>query len=137
MSDRNRRDDGGVDAEMDRLLASSLGDVEPPDDVAAWSARVRNAAAPVLASCARRAYRRRVSAALVAACVPLPLVLVYARALLGWLHDGLALILPAPLPDVAVASYAAVTALLVSATVAAVPVLVDLAMRTTRIAHGE
>ena len=124
-------------AAMERLLASSLGDAAPPSELDAWSRRARKVARPVLAASARRAYRRRVAGALAAACVPLPLVAIYARALLGWMHEGLAFVLPAPLPDVAVASYAAITALLISATYAAVPVIVDLAMRTPRIAHGD
>lgn len=131
-----RQDDSSATA-TERLLASVLKGAgsEPPLD--AWSRRTRSAARPILAASARRAYRRRVAGALAAACVPLPLVALYAHTLLGWLHDALAFVLPAPLADVAVASYAAITALLVSATLAAVPVLVDVAMRSPRVAHGD
>ena len=125
------------DAEALHTLASRLMQAPPPGDVEQWSARTRAAARPILAARARRAYRRRVASALAAACVPLPLVVVYARALLGWLYEGLARLLPAPFPDLAVASYAATTALLVAATFAAVPVLVELSMRTARPIHGE
>jgi len=126
--------------ELESWLKSQLVDAVSRSDLAAigsWSERARLGARSILVVRARRTYRRRVAAALAAACVPLPLVVVYARALLGLLHDGLALVLPAPLPEVAVASYAATTALLVAVTFAAVPVLVELAMRAPRAAHGE
>jgi hypothetical protein len=125
---------------LESWLRSQLLDTEPGADsgeIGEWSTRARIGARSILVARARRTYRRRVAAALAAACVPLPLVVVYARALLGWLHDGLALVLPAPLPDVAVASYAATTAFLVAVTFAAVPVLVELGMRSPRAAHGE
>jgi hypothetical protein len=127
-------------SQLESWLRSQLAETESrPDsaEIGTWSERARLGARSILAQRARRVYRRRVAAALAAACVPLPFVVVYARALLGWLHDGLALILPAPLPDVAVASYAATTALLVAVTFAAIPVLVELAMRGPRAAHGE
>jgi hypothetical protein len=128
------------DLHLESWLQSQLVDAVARADLAelgSWSDRARLGARPILAARARRVYRRRVAAALVAASVPLPLVVVYARALLGLLHDGLAMVLPAPLPDVAVASYAATTALLVAVTFAAVPVLVELAMPGSRAAHGE
>jgi len=125
------------DAEALHALATRLMHAPAPADLAAWSERTLAAASPLLAASAKRAYRRRVAAALAAACVPLPLVVAYARSLLGWLHGGLALLLPAPLPELAVASYAATTVLLVATTFAAIPVLVELAMRAPRPAHAE
>jgi len=119
------------------VLASRLMQAPPAEDVGEWSRRTLAAAKPILVERGRRAYRRRVASALVAACVPLPLVIVFARAVLGWLHDVLAYVLPAPFADLAVASYAATTALLVAATFAAVPVLVELSMRAPRTLHGD
>jgi hypothetical protein len=130
------QDDSSTTA-IERSLASALKITGPEPSLEAWSRRTRRAVRPILTASARRAYRRRVAGALAAACVPLPLIALYARALLGWLHDTLAFVLPAPLADVAVASYAAMTALLVSATLAAVPILVEVAMRTPRVAHGD
>ena len=137
MSERDTDETTAADADALHVVATHLMHAPPPVDLDAWSKRTLIAASPILAVHAKRAYRRRVAAALAAACVPLPLVVVYARSLLGWLHDGLALLLPAPLPEIAVASYAATTVLLVAATFAAVPVLVELAMRAPRAAHGE
>lgn len=143
MADRDSHhseDSSETPRELESWLRSQLADAGSATDpavIGAWSDRARSGARMILVARARRTYRRRVAAALAAACVPLPLVVVYARALLGWLHDGLALILPAPLPDVAVASYAATTAFLVAVTFASVPVLVELAMRAPRAAHGE
>ena len=127
----------GDDAEALHVLAIQLMQAPPPADLAQWSRRTLAAASPILAAHTKRAYRRKVASALAAASVPLPLVVLYARSLLGWLHDGLAVVLPLPVADLAVASYAATTALLVATTFAAIPVLVELTMRAPRALPGE
>ncbi len=140
MAERDSEGSSETRQALESWLQSQLVDAVSRGDLAelgSWSNRARLGARPILVARARRVYRRRVATALAAACVPLPFVVVYARALLGLVHDGLALVLPAPLPDVAVASYAATTAFLVAVTFAAVPVLVELAMRGPRAAHGE
>lgn len=137
MVDHDRDGASAGNGQVERMLAVALGVKEGSTEVGEWSRRTLHAARVVLADNARRAYRRRVAAVLAAACVPLPLIAMYARTVLGWMHDVLAFVLPAPLPDVAVASYAAVAVLLVSASYAAVPVLVEITLRTPRAAHGE
>jgi len=93
--------------------------------VAAWSRRCLTAARPLLAANARREYRRRVALTLVAALLPLPIIALYDRALLGWLYGIAETVLPTPLAAAAVGGYAAAASLLLALTYAAIPVLVD------------
>jgi hypothetical protein len=94
-------------------------------DASEWSRRSLAAARPLLAVHARRAYRRRVAFALIAALVPLPVIALYDRVLLGWLYGVAETVLPTPLAVLAVGGYAAATSLLLALTYAAIPVLVD------------
>lgn len=101
-------------------VADSMDD-EPGRWAGATVASVRSA----LAERARRTYRRRVAGALAAALLPLPLIVAYDGALLGWLHSLASRVLPEPLPTLAVSGYAGAAALLLAATYAAIPVLVE------------
>jgi len=106
---------------LDSLARADAGAV----DSSSWSRRSLTAARPCLAAHARRDYRRRLSFALVAALVPLPIIAVYDRAVLGWLYGIADAVLPTPLATLAVGGYAATTSLLLALTYAAIPVLVD------------
>lgn len=119
IDDETARD--GVARTLDALARADGGAV----DASAWSRRSLAASRPLLAAHARREYRRRVTLALVAALVPLPIIAMYDRVLLGWLYGVADAVLPAPLATLAVGSYAATTALLLALTYAAIPVLVD------------
>jgi hypothetical protein len=103
-------------------LARADGDAA---DASAWSRRSLAASRPILATHARREYRRRVSLALVAALIPLPIIAMYDRILLGWLYEIADTLLPSPIATLAVGGYAATTSLLLALTYAAIPVLVD------------
>lgn len=111
----------GVARVIDALLRADGAAV----DASAWSRRSLTAVRPLLAAHARRDYRRRVALALVAALIPLPIIAMYDRVLLGWLHGVADAVLPAPLATLAVGGYAATTSLLLALTYAAIPVLVD------------
>lgn len=111
----------GVARMLDSLARADDGAV----DASSWSRRSLTAARPLLAAHARREYRRRVASALVAALVPLPIIVIYDRVLLGWLYGVADSVLPTPLATLAVGGYAATTSLLLALTYAAIPVLVD------------
>jgi hypothetical protein len=117
--DETARD--GVARMLDALARADDGAV----DASAWSRRSIAAARPLLAVHARREYRRRVTLAFVAALVPLPIIAIYDRVLLGWLYGVADAVLPAPIATLAVGGYAATTSLLLALTYAAIPVLVD------------
>jgi len=88
-------------------------------------ARTLVAAGPLLQARARIVYRRRVATALVAALVPLPLVAIYARWLLGLLHSGFELLFSVGVADVLVGGYSICLLLVISLTYAAIPILAD------------
>jgi hypothetical protein len=87
---------------------------------------------PWLVARSRRAYRRQVALAMTAALLPLPLIVAYDRALLEALYVVASSVLPGPLPAVAVGGYAVAAVLLLGATYAAIPLLVDAKLSTGR-----
>lgn len=103
-------------------------------DCDAWAARARVAVAPVLERRAARAFRRRVAGALVAAMVPLPAIVAYDRFVLELLYGLADALLPQPLPMLAVGAYGLTALLLLGATYAAIPVLVERTARGRRLA---
>ena len=110
-----------VDAELRGLAGVLTADrVEPPADL---DARVLAAAAPLLAWNAQREMWRRSLRAVVAALVPLPLVLavnvLFVRALYTWLQG----VLPAQVSLFLIWNYAALIALLCAAIYGAIPLL--------------
>jgi hypothetical protein len=106
---------------LDSLARSDAGAV----DSSAWSRRSLTAARPFLAAHARREYRRRLAFALAAALVPLPIIAIYDRVVLGWLYAIADAVLPTPLATLAVGGYAVTISFLLALTYAAIPVLVD------------
>jgi len=108
------------------LLLSSLARADGSGaDVGGWSRQCLTAVGPLLAANARREYRRRVAFTLVAALLPLPIIALYDRVLLGWLYRIAETVLPTPLAVAAVGGYAAAASLLLALTYASIPVLVD------------
>lgn len=87
------------------------------------------AAAPLLAVHARRAAVRSVLAPVLAALVPLPIVVGVDLALVRALHAVLALVLPVAVSTFVAVNYALLLALLLGTTYAAVPLLVDRQLR--------
>lgn len=114
---------GGDEAE--RLLSSLARADGGRADVTAWRRQCLTAVEPLLAANARREYRRRVASTLVAALLPLPIIALYDRVLLGWLYGIAEAVLPTPLAAAAVGGCAAAASLLLALTYASIPVLVD------------
>ena len=114
----------GVTPERLAMLESALRVADPPADDR-LVARTLVAAGPLLKSRARFAYRRRVAMALAAALVPLPIVVIYSRWLLGLMHSGLDLLFPGSVADVLVTGYSICLILVVSLTYASIPILAD------------
>jgi hypothetical protein len=88
-------------------------------------ARVHAAAAPLLAARRRHAARWSLAAAIAAALVPLPLIVMVDWWALQAIYGGLTRLLPATLSFYLVVNYAAVLALLGALTYGAIPVLVE------------
>ena len=106
------------------LAAAFAADrVAPP--VPAGEARILRAAAPILASRRRHAARRSVAAAVAAALVPLPLILMVDVWALQMIYGGLSRLLPPALSFYLVVNYAAVLALLGTLTYGAIPLLAE------------
>ena len=118
-------DSDSVHDDVARALGSRARMDAEGVDASEWSRRSVAVARPLLAVHARRAYRRRVAFALIAALVPLPVIALYDRVLLGWLYGVAEAVLPTPLAVLAVGGYAATTSLLLALTYAAIPVLVE------------
>lgn len=113
------------DEKIERLLAAHA--VPPPaSDV---TERTLAAAAPLLAVHARRATVRSALRPLLAALLPLPLIVGVDILVVQTLHAALAALLPAALSTFVVAHYALLLVVLVAATYAAVPLLVDRQLR--------
>ena len=107
-----------------------------PDPPAALSAGVLRAAAPLLARSARPSWRALLPA-LVVALVPLPAILALDVVMVRGAYDLLHLLLPAALSAYVAFNYAALLALLLGLTYAAVPVLaVRQAQLQLQEAHG-
>jgi len=112
-------------ARVEDLLATAAAPVVGPVVGKDLSHRVLVAAAPHLRAYARRAYARRVAVCLLIASLPLPAMVVYGEYVLGAIYSVLAKVLPATLAGWVVAGYGATAVLLLAATYAAIPVLVD------------
>jgi len=111
------------DALLRRLAA------EPPPPATDRTARVLAAAAPILVVHARRASVRAAVRPVLAALVPLPFIVAFDVTLVRSLHALLATVLPETMSTFVAANYALLLALLVTATYAAVPLLVDRQLR--------
>lgn len=92
-------------------------------DAAALSRRVLAAARPELARLASAWFWRRLAAAVLAALLPLPVVLALNAVLLAALHTWASALLPAALVSYLVGSYAALLLLLFASTYAAIPLV--------------
>ena len=114
----------GVTPESLAMLESALRVEDPPADDR-LVARTLMTAGPLLKSRARVAYRRRVAMALVAALIPLPIVVIYSRWLFGLMHSVLELVFPGSVADVLVTGYSICLILVVSLTYASIPILAD------------
>jgi hypothetical protein len=110
------------------LAAYPVGD--PPADL---SARVVAAAAPLLAR-ARRPSWGRLAAAIAAALVPLPAIVAGDVLAMRAAYRALSLVLPAALTSYLVFHWAALLALLLGMSYAAIPLLAE---RQVRLARGE
>jgi hypothetical protein len=113
------------DERLDRVLRASVVPAPPPDA----AARACAAAAPLLAVHARRASLRSVLAPVLAALVPLPVVLLVDVVVVQALYAVLAAWLPAAVSAFVVWNYALLLVLLLATTYAAVPLLVDRQLR--------
>ena len=89
------------------------------------SARVHQAAAPLLAANARRATHRLVGRALAAALLVLPLVVLVDVRVVQALYAALTAILPTALGVYVVASWAATLTALMALTYAAIPIVAE------------
>jgi hypothetical protein len=121
-----------TDDDITRLLDGYV----VPDPPPALTAGVLRVAAPLLAQHARPSWRA-LARALVVALVPLPAILALDVVMVRGAYDLLHLLLPAALSAYVAFNYAALLALLLGLTYAAVPVL---AARQARLqlqeAHG-
>jgi len=113
------------DPSLRRLLDAPPVPPPSPD----LTARTLVAAAPLLAVHARRAAVRSVLAPVLAALVPLPIVVGVDLALVRTLHAVLAAVLPVAVSTFVAVNYALLLALLLGTTYAAVPLLVDRQLR--------
>lgn len=107
-----------------RALGARLAAWVPRPPSPALTNAVLRAAAPLLGQ-VRRARWRDVARAVGAALVPLPLVVAFDVLVVRRLHAALAALLPAGLSAYLVFNYAAMLALLLAATYAAVPLLAE------------
>lgn len=99
--------------------------------------RVAAKARPLLLARRRHAARRQIAAALVAALVPLPLIVVLDVWALRVMYDVLRWLLPEPLSLYLIVNYAAVLALLGTLTYGAIPLLAERQARSRpEVLHG-
>lgn len=113
------------DERLARVLAAHV--VPPPRSD--FAARTLAAAAPLLAVHARRASVRSVLLPVLAALVPLPVIVGVDVAVVWVLYAALAAVLPAAVSAFVAVNYALLLALLLALTYAAVPLLVDRQLR--------
>jgi hypothetical protein len=127
---------GAETARIDGVTAAFAADrVSPPSPLLA--ARVLAAARPLLDARRRHAARRAVAAAVAAALIPLPLIVLIDVWALGAIYGWLARVLPPALSLYLVINYAAVLALLGALTYGAIPLLAERQARGLREAtHG-
>lgn len=123
-------------AVLGRLARTLATDpVTPPSPV--LRSRVLAAAGPLLAAKQRHAARHALVAAVAAALLPLPLILMIDIWALGAIYGGLTRLLPPALSFYLVVNYAAVLALLGALTYGAIPLLAERQARGQREAlHG-
>ena len=120
-----------ADAAMTRVGALFAADrLEAP--APALGARVLAAARPLLVAKRRHAARRAIAAAVAAALVPLPLILLIDVWALGTIYGWLSRLLPPALSFYLVVNYAAVLALLGALTYGAIPLLAERQARGLR-----
>jgi len=105
-------------------VAGALATFAPPPPGPGLGAAVLRAARPVLRQ-ARRARWAAVARALAASLVPLPLIVLLDAAIVRALRSALAVVLPSGLSTYLAFNYAALLALLLAITYAAVPLLVE------------
>jgi anti-sigma factor RsiW len=121
-----------ADAPAWRALATALAAGRTPAPPSALAARVRAAAAPLLARHARAATWRAVAAAVAAAVLPLPLVLLIDGWLLRALYDTLYAVFPRALSLYVVVNYMTLLAVLLTLAYGAVPLLAERQARLRR-----
>ena len=122
----------GADAAALRRVASALAAAAAPAAPAALAARVRTAAAPLLARHARAATWRAVARAVAAAIVPLPLVLAIDVYLLRAAYDALRAVLPMALSMYFIVNYTTLLAVLLTLAYGAIPLLAERQARLRR-----
>ena len=115
-----------------RHVATALAAAEAPSPPAALAARVRAAAAPLLARHARVATLRTVARAVGAAMLPLPLVLLVDLYVLRAAYDALRAVFPAALSLYFVLNYTTLLAVLLTLAYGAVPLLAERQARLRR-----
>ena len=127
---------GAETAALERVAAVFAADqVAAPSP--ALATRVLKAAQPLLDVKRRHVARRALAAAVAAALVPLPLILMIDVWALGTIYAWLARLLPPALSLYLVVNYAAVLALLGALTYGAIPLLAERQARGLREApHG-
>lgn len=113
-----------AEAPLVRAVAGGLDAFEPAPPSPGLGAGVLRAARPAL-RVARRARWVAIGRALAVALVPLPLVVLLDATLVRALHGALAVVLPDGLSTYLAFNYAALLALLLALTYAAVPLLVE------------
>jgi len=121
----------GEAAAVARVAAAFAAD-EVPAPGPALAARVLAAARPLLDAKRRHAARRALAAALAAALVPLPVILMIDVWALGTIYAWLTRVLPPALSLYLVVNYAALLALLGALTYGAIPLLAERQARGLR-----
>lgn len=109
---------------LERVRVAFAADA-PPSPSPMLGPRVLAAARPVLATRRRHAARRALAAALAAALLPLPLIVLVDVWVLQAIYGGLMRFLPPTLSFYLVVNYAAVLALLGTLTYGAIPFLAE------------
>ena len=122
------RDEAGTVTALRSVLATGRA-LAPP---AALAARVRSAAAPLLARNARAATWRTVGRAVGAAMLPLPIVLLIDGYLVRAIYDTLSAVLPDALSLYFVLNYSVLLALLLTVAYGAIPLLAERQARLRR-----
>lgn len=127
----------GAEREPLAALATAFAAHRTSPPSPALEARVLHAAAPILAARRRHAARWSVAAAVAAAFLPLPLIVVVDVWALQLIYDGLSRLLPPALSFYLVMNYAAVLALLGTLTYGAIPLLAERQARGRHeVVHG-
>jgi hypothetical protein len=110
--------------ETDRLLGA-LASERIGLDPAALSVRAMAHAAPDLAQRAQAAFRRQVGIILLLALVPLPGVLLWGAYVLRFAYEAVSSVLPAGFAAYLIISYALSALVILTASYAAIPVLLE------------